>query len=162
MKISIVVAVSTNNVIGKAGGLPWRLSEDLRHFKKITMGKPVVMGRATWESIGRALPGRQNIVLSRRAGCVAEGCDVAATVDAALAIAGDAEELMIIGGSHVYEQFLPQTDCIYMTRIHRNVEGDTFFPALDESAWQTIACDSHAACAERDYAFDFLTMKRIR
>ncbi len=161
MKISIVVAASTNNVIGKEGGLPWRLPEDLRHFKKITMGKPVIMGRATWESIGHALPGRQNIVLSRQTGFVAEGCDVAATADEALGIAGDAEEAMIIGGGHVYHQFLPQTDRIYLTRIHATVEGDTFFPTLDKKAWLTVARESHAASAERKYAFEFLTLSRI-
>jgi dihydrofolate reductase len=102
VKISIVVAVSRNNVIGVNGGLPWRLPEDLKKFKLITMGKPMIMGRATYASIGRALPGRRSIVLSRQSGFAAEGCDVAATVAEALEIAGDVAEVMIIGGGKVY------------------------------------------------------------
>lgn len=151
-----------NNVIGKAGELPWYLSADLRHFKKITMGKPIVMGRATWESIGRALPGRQNIVLSQQSGFIAEGCDVAATADAAFEIASGAEEVMIIGGGHVYEQFLPQTNRIYLTRIHVNADGDTFFPKLNEDTWKVDTCESHVATTEEQLAYDFLTINRIQ
>jgi dihydrofolate reductase len=161
MRISIIVAASTNNVIGKDGGLPWRLPEDLKRFKEITMGKPMIMGRATWESIGRALPGRQNIVMTRQTNFVAAGCDVVATVEEALAIAGDAAEVMIIGGGKLYQQFLPQTDRIYFTRIHSNIEGDTFFPGLNECEWEIVTDERFPASPAREYAFDILTLDRI-
>ena len=161
MKISIIVAASTNNVIGKDGGLPWRLPEDLKRFKEITMGKPMIMGRATWESIGRALPGRQNIVMTRQSDFVATGCDVVATIQEALAIAGDAAEVMIIGGGNLYQQFLPQTDRIYFTRILSSIEGDTYFPELNDCEWKVVADERFPAGPEREHAFDILTMDRI-
>ena len=125
------------------------------------MGKPMIMGRATWESIGRALPGRQNIVMSRQRHFAAEGCDVVATVEEALAIAGDAAEVMIIGGGKLYQQFLPQADRIYFTRIHSSIEGDTYFPELNESEWKVVADERFPASAEREHAFDILTLDRI-
>jgi dihydrofolate reductase len=134
--ISIIVAASTNNVIGARGKLPWRLSDDLKRFKQLTMGKPIVMGRLTWESIGRPLPGRQNIVLTRQADFAAEGCDVVASPADVLAAATDAEELMIIGGSQVYELFLPQASRLYVTRVRAEIDGDAFFPEIDESVWR--------------------------
>jgi dihydrofolate reductase len=161
MKISIIVAASTNNVIGKDGGLPWRLPEDLKRFKEITMGKPMIMGRATWESIGRALPGRQNIVMTRQSDFVATGCDVVATIQEALAIAGDAAEVMIIGGGNLYQQFLPQTDRIYFTRVHTSIDGDTSFPELNENEWRVAAEEHFPGGSAREYAFDILTMDRI-
>ena len=161
MKISIIVAASTNNVIGKNGGLPWRLPEDLKRFKETTMGRPMIMGRATWDSIGRALPGRQSIVLTRQPEFVATGCDVVASVEDALAVAGNAEEVMIIGGGELYRQFLPRTDRIYFTRVHVDIDGDTFFPELNESAWQVVTKESYPGDAEREYAFDILTMERV-
>jgi dihydrofolate reductase len=160
VKISIVVAASTNNIIGKDGGLPWRLPEDLRRFKETTMGKPMIMGRATWESIGRALPGRQNIVMSRQRNFVAEGCDVVATIEDALTAAGNAEEVMIIGGGNLYQQFLPRTDRIYFTRIHSVIDGDTCFPELNDDEWRVIAEERFPASPEREYAFDILTLDR--
>jgi len=160
MKISAIVAASTNNVIGKNGGLPWRLPEDLKRFKAITMGKPMIMGRATWDSIGRALPGRQNIVMTRQKNFIAEGCDVVATVDDAITVAGGAEEVMIIGGGQLYRQLLPRTDRIYLTRVHANIDGDTYFPELDDGEWQVVAEENFPVTAERKYAFDILTMDR--
>ncbi len=132
MKVSMIVAVSANNVIGADGGLPWHLSEDLRRFKEITMGKPMIMGRQTFESIGKALPGRRSIILSRQAGYKQAGCDVVSSPEAALQLAGDTDEVMIIGGGKVYEHFLPMTDRIYLTRVHTDVDGDTFFPEINE------------------------------
>jgi dihydrofolate reductase len=161
MRISIIVAASTDNVIGKDGSLPWHLPEDLRRFKEITMGKPMIMGRATWDSIGRALPGRQSIVLSRQSGFVAEGCDVVSSVEEALAMAGDTSEIMIIGGGNLYEQFLPQTDRLYFTRVHASIEGDTFFPALAENEWSVVANENYPPGSEREFEFDILTMDRI-
>jgi len=162
MAISIIVAASTNNVIGNDGGLPWRLPEDLRRFKEITMGKPMIMGRTTWESIGRPLPGRQNIVMTRQADFIAEGCDVAATIDQALELAGDAGEVMIIGGGHIYEQFLASTDRVYLTRVHATVEGDTFIADFEESAWREVGCEEYPASDEREYGFSILTLERTK
>jgi dihydrofolate reductase len=161
MKISIIVAASTNNVIGRDGNLPWRLPEDLKRFKQVTMGKPMIMGRATWESIGRPLPGRQNIVMTRQNCFVAEGCDVVTTIDAALAVAGDASEVMVIGGGKLYEQFLERTDRMYFTRVHARIDGDTYFPEFDEHAWQQVAEEVFPASAEREHAFDILTLDRL-
>ena len=161
MKISIIVAASTNNVIGRDGGLPWRLPEDLKRFKQITMGKPMIMGRATWDSIGRALPGRQSIVMTRQAAFAAEGCDVVATIDEALDAAGDVEEVMIIGGGNLYEQFLPRTERLYFTRVHARIDGDTHFPEIDESEWERVSEELFPACVDREHAFDMLVLDRI-
>jgi dihydrofolate reductase len=161
MKISIIVAASTNNVIGRDGGLPWRLPEDLKRFKQITMGKPMIMGRATWDSIGRALPGRQNIVMTRQEAFAAEGCDVVATIDEALEAAGDVEEVMIIGGGNLYEQFLPKTERLYFTRVHARIDGDTYFPEILENEWELVSEELFPACVDREYAFDMLVMDRI-
>jgi dihydrofolate reductase len=149
--ISLIVAASMNNVIGAKGDLPWRLSSDLKRFKALTMGKPIVMGRKTYESIGRPLPGRQNIVVTRNPDFVAEGCDVVASIDAAIEVAGDAEEIMIIGGSHIYEAFLPRADRIYLTRVQAEIEGDAFLPALRQSEWREVSAETHAADDSNDY-----------
>jgi len=153
MKISIVVAHSANKVIGKDGGLPWHLSEDLKRFKAITMGKPIIMGRRTCESIGRALPGRQNIVITHQADFIAEGCDVVSGINEALQIAGDADEVMIIGGGNIYAQFLPTTTRIYRTRIEATIDGDTFFPELDAADWQLVESESFARNSDRELEF---------
>jgi dihydrofolate reductase len=162
MKISIIVAASANNVIGADGGLPWYLPEDLRRFKKTTMGKPMIMGRATFESIGRALPGRRSIVLTRQQDFDAEGCDVVPTIDAALASAGNADEVMIIGGGEIYRQFLPMADRIYLTRVQTEINGDTLFPELDMSEWNVVAVEEYPAGDEREIGFDVETLDRIR
>jgi len=161
MKISIIVAASINNVIGNSGNLPWHLPGDLKHFKEITMGKPMIMGRTTWDSIGRALPGRQSIVMSRQPDFVAAGADVAATVEDALALAGAATEVMIIGGGELYRQFLPRTARIYLTRVHVRIDGDTYFPELDENDWRVVEEEHFLSSDTREHAFDFLTMERV-
>ena len=125
------------------------------------MGKPMIMGRTTWDSIGRALPGRHNIVLTRQAGFFADGCDIAASIDQALALAGDAGEVMIIGGARVYEQFLPLTNRIYLTRVHASVEGDTFFSGFDEREWREVECEAYPADGEREIGFEILTLDRL-
>lgn len=158
--IGIVVAVSTNNVIGRQGELPWRISGDLKHFKQLTMGKPVVMGRLTWESIGRPLSGRQNIVITRQPGYSAAGCDVVASPAAALTTAGDAKEVMVIGGSQIYDLFLPKAGRLHLTRVHAEVEGDAFFPAIDDSEWTLISCDAYEASDVDEFAFEFMTYER--
>lgn len=160
MKISIVVAHSTNNVIGKDGGLPWHLSEDLKRFKALTMGKPIIMGRLTYESIGRALPGRQNIVITRQSAFDAEGCDVVSCPADALQIAGTAEEVMVIGGGHIYTQFLRRTDRIYRTVINADIVGDTFFPELAPADWATAQSEEFSANDDRKWNFTFEVLDR--
>jgi len=160
--ISIIVAASTNNVIGANGDLPWRLSADLKHFKAITMGKPIVMGRKTWDSIGRPLPGRQNIVITRQADFVAEGCDVVASLEDAAAAAGDDEEVMIIGGSQIYLLALPMAERLYLTRVHAEVDGDTFFPEIDETQWRLIIDEPHEADERNEYPYSFRVFERER
>ena len=157
----MIVAASANNVIGASGGLPWRLSEDLRRFKEITMGKPMIMGRLTFESIGRALPGRHSIVLTRDADYEAEGCDVVTTPDAAFELADDADEVMIIGGGKVYEQMLPMTDRIYLTRVHADIDGDTFFPEINEDEWRIVSSEPLPSIDERPFAISFQLLERI-
>ena len=159
--ISLIVAASTNNVIGFQGNLPWRLSSDLKRFKVLTMGKPIVMGRKTYESIGRPLPGRQNIVVTRNPDYVAEGCDVVSSVDAAIQAAGDAEEIMIIGGSHIYEAFLPRAHRIYLTREQVDVEGDAYLPEFNSNEWQETAVEKHNADESNDYDIIFSIFERV-
>lgn len=150
--ISYVVAVARNGVIGREGGLPWHISSDLKRFKEITMGKPVIMGRKTWDSLPRRpLPGRRNIVITRQAGFTAEGAEVAATPVEALRLAGDAPEVAVIGGGEVYRLFWPHVDRIYLTEVDLEVDGDTHFPALDPAEWREVAREVHPR-GERDSA----------
>jgi len=158
--ISIIVAMSTNRVIGADGQLPWKISDDLKRFKALTMGKPIVMGRLTWESIGRPLPGRQNIVITRQAGFVAEGCDVVASPAAALEVAGDAAEIMIIGGSQIYELFMPKSTQLHVTQVHAEIDGDAFFPRIDENEWRLTETEAFAASEANEFAFEFRTYAR--
>ena len=160
MLISVIVAASTNNVIGVRGELPWRLADDLAHFKKVTMGKPVIMGRLTWESIGRPLPGRQNIVVTRKPDFVANGCDVVASPAAALEAAGDAQEIMVIGGSQIYELFLPKARRLYLTRVHAEIEGDAHLPELRHDDWFLVSRESHSADDTNEYPFEFRIYER--
>ena len=135
MRVSLIAAMDRNRVIGKDGGLPWHLPEDLKHFKAVTMGKPVIMGRKTHESIGRPLPGRLNIVLTGDAAYSAEGCSVAHSAGEALAAAGDVEEVMVIGGAAVYAEWLPRAARLYLTLIDAEAAGDAYFPAWDPAEW---------------------------
>ncbi len=160
MRVSVIVAASANNVIGVAGGLPWRLPEDLRRFKELTMGKPMLMGRLTYESIGKALPGRRSIILTRQVDFQATDCEIVATADAALAAVGDVEELMIIGGGNVYEQLLPMTDRIYLTRVHTHIDGDTYFPEIDPADWRSMNTERFPVAADREYGFTFEMLER--
>jgi dihydrofolate reductase len=157
--ISLIVAASENGVIGRDGDLPWRQSDDLRRFKAVTMGKPIVMGRKTWESIGRPLPGRQNIVVSRQPGLEIEGADVVASPAAAVDAAAGADEIMIIGGSEVYALFLPLADRVYLTRVHADVEGDAWFPALGDD-WRLISDERHAADDKNEHDMSFRIYER--
>ena len=159
--ISLIVAASANNVIGSQGELPWRLSDDLRRFKEITMGKPIIMGRKTWDSIGRPLPGRQNIVITRQADFAAEGCDVVTSAADAISAAGDAPETMVIGGSQVYSLFLPDADRLYLTRVHAEVDGDAFFPEISEADWRLVDEEHHASDDRNEHAFSFQRFERV-
>lgn len=153
--ISLIVAVSDDQVIGRNNALPWRLSADLRYFKKRTMGKPIVMGRKTWASIGRALPGRLNIVVTRDPTFEAEGATVVHSLDAAIDAAGDVDEIMIIGGETIYRSLLPSADRVYLTRVHVQVpDGDAHFPELDDGDWvQRCACQLPGENGQPDCTF---------
>jgi dihydrofolate reductase len=158
--ISIIVAISENSVIGSDNRLPWHLPDDLKRFKALSLGKPIVMGRRTFESIGRPLPGRTNIVVSRQPRLAIEGTIVAQSLDAALAAAGTAPEVVIIGGAEIFRQALPRTDVIHLTRVHARVAGDVVFPALDPGEWREAAVEHHAADERHQYAFTFVTLQR--
>ncbi|MGI9204205.1 MAG: type 3 dihydrofolate reductase [Woeseiaceae bacterium] len=158
--ISLIVAVSANNVIGAAGDLPWHLSEDLKRFKAITMGKPMIMGRATFASIGRPLPGRRNIVMTRNSDFLATGCDVVTSMDEALAVAGSVDEVMVIGGGAIYALFMPKADRIYLTRVHVEVQGDTFFPQLDADGWRVTESADFPVSDDRSLAYTFEILER--
>ena len=160
MSLSIIVAVAENGVIGHANGLPWHLPDDLKRFKSLTLGKPIVMGRKTYDSIGRPLPGRTNIVVSRQPGLQIDGCVVVGSVDAAISAAGTADEIMLIGGAELFRVALPAVDTIYFTRIHAAVPGDTTFPELDSRQWRETIVASHPADERHAYAFTFVNLHR--
>jgi dihydrofolate reductase len=155
-----VVAVAENDVIGKNDALPWRLPDDLKRFKLLTMGKPIIMGRKTFASIGKALSGRLNIVISRQPALAIEDCTVCSSFDEALRAAGSAEEVCVIGGAEIYRAALSRADAIYLTRVHAVVDGDTYFPSLPADQWQEIAREDHAADDRHAYSFSFLTLLR--
>lgn len=150
--ISLIAAVAQNGVIGDRNALLWHISEDLKHFKTLTTGHPVVMGRKTWESLGRPLPNRVNVVITRQA-IEIPGCRVVHSLDEAVALFAADEEIFIIGGAQIYAEALPRARRFYLTRVFRDYEGDTRFPAWDESEWQ-LAESEHFACG-RDYAWPF-------
>src|SRR6266404_2520787 len=154
MIASIIVAASENDVIGKGGKLPWRLSADLAKFKKLTMGHPIIMGRKTFESIGRPLPGRRNIIITHNRDFFAEGCDITNSLDLALKIVSDQPEVFIIGGSSIYEQALPKADKIYLTRVKATIEGDKFFK-FDDTQWKKTYSEVHPKDEKNQYTFEF-------
>jgi dihydrofolate reductase len=151
--ISLVAAHARNRVIGAGNRLPWHLPEDLPRFKRLTMGAPVIMGRKTHESIGKALPGRRNIVVTRRPGATWAGCEVAGSLDAALALAGDVPEVFVIGGAELYRLALPHADRLYLTLIDADYAGDAFFPEIDPTQWRETAREPRAG-------FAFVTYQR--
>ncbi|MDX1497901.1 MAG: dihydrofolate reductase [Salinisphaeraceae bacterium] len=159
-KISLIVAMDENDLIGRDNDLPWRLSNDLRHFKQVTMGKPLVMGRKCFESIGKPLPGRRNIVLTRDPVWQAQGVEVANDFEQALSMTADVDEVMIIGGAQIYAQALERVECIYLTRIHASFEGDTYFPAVDWQQWEEITREEHLADERNTWAHSFITLER--
>ncbi len=159
--LSIIVAVADNGVIGSGNQLPWRLPDDLKRFKALSLGKPIVMGRKTFDSIGRALPGRLNIVISRQPGLRIPDCRVVTSIEEALAAAEPAPEVVIVGGADIYRQILPRVDTIHLTRVHADVAGDVVFPELQPGQWREVAKEYHAADERHAHAFTFSTLERI-
>lgn len=160
-RIALVAAMAEHRVIGHDNRMPWHLPADLAHFKAVTYGKPVVMGRKTLESIGRPLPGRHNIVVSRQADYRPEGVTVVADLEAALAAAGDVPELMIIGGATIYAQMLPRADRLYLTFIELAVDGDACFPAWEPGQWRELERERHEPDARNAHAYSFVTLERV-
>jgi dihydrofolate reductase len=158
MRVSLIAALAKNRVIGARGTLPWRLPEDLKRFKALTMGHPIIMGRKTFESIGRPLPGRQNIVVTRNAGFAAAGCTVVKSPEAALAACDGAEEAFIIGGAELYRAFLDTADRMLLTEIEQAVAGDAYFPEFDSSQWRETAREPVAGAA---LPCSFVTYQRL-
>ena len=158
--LTLIVARARNGVIGRSGGLPWRLPEDLAFFKRTTMGHPIVMGRRTWESIGRPLPGRRSIVVSRQPGFDAPGAEVAASLDDALALCADYDEVFVIGGAQLYGEALPRAQRLIVTEIDADFDGDTRFPAPDPAQWRETARQQLPPTADRRFALDFVTYVR--
>lgn len=160
MIISLVVAMAKNRVIGFKGDMPWRMPVDLQHFKRVTMGKPIIMGRKTFDSIGKPLPGRRNVVISRQASLSISGCEVFNSLDTALDALSDEPEVMIIGGGNVYQQAMPTVEKLYVTLIDAEPEGDTFFPAWNESEWREISREQCEKDEKNDYSCAFVQLAR--
>ena len=160
--ISMIVAVAENGVIGSGNQMPWHISEDLKRFKAITTGHPVVMGRKTFESLGRPLPNRTNVVITRDPAYVAEGAVVVGSLEAAIAMFPVAEEVFIIGGGEIYRQAMPLADRLYITRIGEAFEGDTLFPDIDETLWRITGREPHAHGEKFPHPFTFIDYQRIR
>jgi dihydrofolate reductase len=166
MQLTLIAAVAENGVIGRGGQLPWHLSADLRRFKRLTMGHAILMGRRTWESIGRPLPGRTSIVISRQADYQPghDGVLVATNLDEALSqarkFASDSDEAFIIGGARIYEMSSPRADRLLVTRVHASVEGDTLFPQVDWTQWRLASEERHEADEDNEYPHTFQTWLR--
>ncbi|TGE18650.1 dihydrofolate reductase [Hymenobacter elongatus] len=159
--IALVVAVADNGVIGRDNQLIWHLPADLRHFKKLTLGHPIIMGRRTFEAIGRPLPGRRNIVVTRQASWQAEGCEASFSVPAALEAARTSDEqVFVIGGGEIYRQALPAADVVYLTEVHHDFEGDVVFPDLSPAEWREETRERHEPDDKHAYAFSFVTLRR--
>ena len=159
-RIAFVVAFDRNKVIGKDGRLPWRLPDDMKHVRAITMGKPLIMGRRTYDSIGKPLDGRTNIVLTRDPSFHPEGVLVARTPEAALRLAGDAPEIIVFGGAQIFKEFLPLTERLYMTQVDAEVEGDTYFD-MGPDDWRVVSNERHEADERHKYAFNITVVDRI-
>jgi dihydrofolate reductase len=152
-RISLIAALARNRVIGREGSLPWHLPEDLRRFKALTLGHPILMGRRTWESIGRPLPGRRNVVITRQAGYAAPGAEVFHDLESALAAVAGATEVFVIGGGEVYAAALPVADRLHLTELHDEVEGDALFPPFDPAGWAQTSRERHVTPGGMRYDF---------
>jgi dihydrofolate reductase len=158
--VSLIVAMAENGVIGCNNRLPWRLPADLAHFKRITMGKPMVMGRMTWESLPGLLPGRRHIVVTRDREYRAEGCTLVHDLEQALTAAGEVPEVMVVGGSTIYKEILPRANRLYLTLVEAEVDGDAYFPPIDYTQWRELSRETHPADANNTYAYTFLELER--
>jgi dihydrofolate reductase len=159
-RVTLILARARNGVIGAAGGLPWRLPEDLAFFKRTTMGHPIVMGRKTWESIGRPLPGRRSVVVTRKAAFAAPGAEVVGSLDAAIERCRDTDEIFVIGGAQLYADALPRADRLLLTEIDADFAGDTFLPAPSAQDWTEASREPHPPTDTRPFRFDFVDYRR--
>jgi len=168
IRLAVIVAAAENGVIGSANGLPWHLPEDLRYFKRVTLGKPVVMGRRTYESIGRPLPGRANIVVTRDPAFAVAGVTAVKSLDQALALAGEiaraegAPEVVVIGGAQIYRLALPRADRLYMTEVHARVPGDVLLPPIDWGQWREVSREHHRSAEANSCDYSFVVYERQR
>jgi len=166
MKVALIWAQSRNRVIGRNNALPWYLPEDLKYFKRVTMGKPIIMGRKTWESIGRPLPGRTNIVISRNPDFHADGIKVVGSLEDAIRLAEHicliegADEAVVMGGAQIYELALSYADRLYMTQVHADVEGDAYFPVFELSEWHELGREDFVASGPNPYDYSFVVLER--
>ena len=158
--LSIIAAMARNRVIGRDNRLPWRLPADLQHFKRITMGKPMIMGRKTWESLPGLLPGRRHIVVTRDLNYRAEGAEVAHSLEQAMSQAGDVEEIMLVGGANLYAQAMALAGRLYLTEIDADVEGDAWFPELDPARWREVSREAHSEDEQTPYSYAFTVLER--
>jgi dihydrofolate reductase len=159
--VSAIVAMTENRVIGFQNRLPWHLPADLKYFKTVTTGHPIIMGRKTFESIGKPLPNRTNIILTRDPHYQMNGCVIAPSVDTAIAAAAkESQEIFIIGGAEIYRQFLPRVERLYITLVHEEFDGDTFFPMLDNNEWKEVKHEAHTADEMNHFAYSFLVWEK--
>lgn len=161
-RVSVIAALAKNRVIGIENRLPWRLPEDLAHFRALTLGHPVLMGRKTFESLGRPLPGRSNVVITRNRDYRPEGCLVAESIPAALALCRDSDEVFFIGGAQLYAQAIPLADRLYLTEVDIDAQGDAWFPDYDRGAFREMSRESHVGTKGDPFHFDFVVYARVR
>ena len=160
MTVSLIVAASRNGVIGNKNKLPWHLPADLKRFKQLTLGRPILMGRKTFESIGKPLPGRTNIVITRQPGLQACGASVAHSLEEALRLCEGQEEVFVIGGASIYKQSISFADKLYITRVHASPEGDTSFPEIKDVDWKMISSEDHSKDEKNEYDYSFTIYER--
>ena len=158
--LSIIAAMSDNRAIGRDNQLPWRLPADLAHFKRLTMGKPIVMGRRTWESLPGLLPHRTHIVVTRDRDYPANGALVAHSIEQAIELAGDVDEIMVVGGANLYAQTIPLATRMYLTHVHQFIDGDTRFPDYEAGDWREVACERHSADGRNPHDYSFVELQR--
>ncbi len=160
-RITLIAAMARGRVIGINNSLPWDLPADMKHFREQTMGKPILMGRKTYDSIGRPLPGRHNIVVTRDASLRIDGCTVVQSIDAAISAAGEVDEVMVMGGASFYQQLLPRADRLVLTLIDLEVEGDAWFPAWEPSGWKEVVREEHQPDEKNRMAYSFVELNRV-
>jgi len=158
--ITIVVAIASNYAIGKNNQLLWHLPKDLKHFKDVTSGGTVIMGRKTFDSVGRPLPKRRNIVITRKPVSI-EGCEVVSSIDAAIALCKTEEEVFIVGGAEIYRQTMPMVNRIYLTIVHHSFDADTFFPEIDYKEWKELEREDHETDEKHQFPYSFITLERV-